>query len=165
MGVIAEPAVERFFKRVEFIDRWYDDGVVRTRCLVWTGNKRGGYGRFSVADPGRPSGRRLVEAHRWLYEHWFGPIPDGHDLDHLCHNADAACPGGRACEHRACLTHTQPVPHRTNLLRGQHVYRGQTHCKYDHEFTDENTKWVNGYRYCRACIRRRSREWAAKKRR
>jgi hypothetical protein len=83
MGYAPKPPEERFFKYVEFIDQWYDNGVTRTRCLVWTGGKRAGYGRFSIPDPSKPTGRRLVEAHRWLHERWNGPIPEGYDVDHL----------------------------------------------------------------------------------
>jgi hypothetical protein len=35
--------------------------------------------------------------------------------------------------------------------------RSRTHCKRGHEFTDENTRWYRGERYCRACGRERAR--------
>lgn len=31
-----------------------------------------------------------------------GLVPDGHDVDHTCHNPDVMCPGGPACLHRRC---------------------------------------------------------------
>lgn len=34
----------------------------------------------------------------------------------------------------------------------------KTHCKYGHEFTEENTAIYNGKRSCRKCYRRRLRE-------
>lgn len=51
-------------------------------CWIWTGIKHRTrrYGRFYVG--GR--GGRFVQAHRWAYEHFVGPIPDGLTIDHLC---------------------------------------------------------------------------------
>ncbi|WP_338185886.1 HNH endonuclease signature motif containing protein [Jatrophihabitans sp.] len=51
-------------------------------CWTWTGvrHRTRGYGRFYVG--GR--GGRYVQAHRWSYEHFVGPIPDGLEIDHLC---------------------------------------------------------------------------------
>lgn len=35
--------------------------------------------------------------------------------------------------------------------------RKRTHCKRNHEFTEENTRWYRGERYCRTCCRERMR--------
>jgi transcriptional regulator with XRE-family HTH domain len=40
----------------------------------------------------------------------------------------------------------------------------RTHCKYGHEFTEENTYVYRGSRYCRACVNRRTREYRQRKR-
>lgn len=49
-------------------------------CLVWTGTTNpDGYGQIAY------KGRRVV-AHRYAYERTHGPIPDGMDIDHICHN-------------------------------------------------------------------------------
>ena len=46
-------------------------------CWLWTGSRTvDGYGRFRL-----PSG--YVRAHRYAYQLWAGPIPDGLTLDHL----------------------------------------------------------------------------------
>lgn len=51
-----------------------------TRCWNWTGSiGAGGYGRF--AQDGKNK-----EAHRVSYELHKGAIPDGYQIDHICHN-------------------------------------------------------------------------------
>lgn len=44
------------------------------------------------------------------------------------------------------------------------VYRTRTHCEHGHEYTVENTLWLNNHRHrgCRACYRRRARITQAK---
>ena len=47
-------------------------------CWLWTSNlSQKGYGRFM-----RKNNR--MKAHRWAYEHFIGPIPEGLTIDHLC---------------------------------------------------------------------------------
>jgi hypothetical protein len=43
-------------------------------------------------------------------------------------------------------------------------FRLQTHCKYGHEYTPENTLWMHDHKHrgCRACYRRRGNEVKAK---
>jgi hypothetical protein len=43
------------------------------------------------------------------------------DLDHLCHNADLQCPGGRGCPHRRCVRpdHLEVVTRQVNVRRGR----------------------------------------------
>lgn len=49
-------------------------------CAVWTGNTgRGGYGRFVP-----PGSKKTVYAHRWIYEHTYGPLGDGLQACHRC---------------------------------------------------------------------------------
>mgnify|MGYP007071623989 FL=1 len=63
-------------------------------------------------------GKRMY-AHRAAWEVVNGPVPAGLVVDHRCHNADTACPGGPSCPHRRCCNpaHLEPVTHRTNLRR------------------------------------------------
>lgn len=114
-----------------------------TGCWIWTGSTdHNGYGQVR-----RNTVLRL--AHRWVYELFVGPVPEGLDLDHLCRV-------------RACCRpdHLEPVTRRVNILRGDipRLNRlravNRTHCKNGHEFTEENTH-VNaeGHRVCRACNR------------
>lgn len=44
----------------------------------------------------------------------------------------------------------------------RHANREKQFCKYDHEFTEENTYRHRGRRYCRACFARRQKERRAK---
>lgn len=71
-------------------------------CLMWTaGHLPRGYGRVWVDG-------RMAYAHRVAYAMYYGEVPDGMDLDHLCRNP-------------ACVNplHLEPVTRRVNLLRGR----------------------------------------------
>jgi HNH endonuclease len=60
------------------------------RCWQWTGQtNRNGYGVFWGGDyygGKRANGSVKVLAHRWAYEHFVGPIPDGMEVLHSCDN-------------------------------------------------------------------------------
>lgn len=68
----------------------------RGECLEWTGSRmRNGYGTTTV-------NRGSVLAHRYAWERANGPIPEGMEIDHICHN--------RACanvEHLRLVTSAQ----------------------------------------------------------
>lgn len=56
-------------------------------CWVWTaGRTPKGYGAFY------PHRRHQVAAHRWAYEHFVGPIPDGMYVLHSCDNPPCVNP-------------------------------------------------------------------------
>lgn len=77
-----------------------------TGCLLWTGCLgKGGYGSFRMpvaleAETG------LIVAHKFVYERWVGPVPEGLELDHLC-NTPACCNPD----------HLEPVTHAENMRR------------------------------------------------
>lgn len=130
-------------------------------CLLYTGTLNNtGYGQISVDGS-------LMLAHRAMYELTVGPIPDGMNLDHTCHNSDAACVGGSNCLHRRCINveHLEPVTGAENTRRGKSwaTNGSKTHCLRGHPFTDENTYVWHGRRDCRACNRelKRSRKAAS----
>jgi hypothetical protein len=134
-------------------------------CWIWTASTTGaGYGQF-YAGPKGDGSKRPALAHRVAYALEVGPIPDGKQLDHTCHNRDASCPGGRSCLHRRCVrpNHLEPVPQRTNLLRGKGpsaVNARKTHCPQGHPYDLLNTSFTeDGHRECRTCRSEQRRRW------
>lgn len=135
-------------------------------CWLWSGQVSEGYGRIHTV--GSAKDRIALLAHRAVYELYYGPIPKGLHLDHLCRV--------RHCVNPA---HLEPVTCQENVLRSPIAvaskWASRTHCEAGHEFTPENTRWRKRrdnpdktYRECRACRRiqdhaRRAAKRAAKK--
>lgn len=131
-------------------------------CWRWKSSlNSGGYGRFGT------NGVRQ-RAHRVSYEHFIGPIPEGREVDHLCHTADLSCSGGASCPHRACVNpqHLEVVSHRENCIRGRSraaENAAKSVCQYGHPLDGGNTYFTKtGGRHCRTCDRRRARESRAR---
>lgn len=54
-------------------------------CWLWTGHvTTNGYGVINLTYPGDK--QRGFRAHRYLFELYHGPIAEGLDIDHKCHN-------------------------------------------------------------------------------
>lgn len=143
---------ERFLAKIE-VDQ-------KTGCWMWTAScKDSGYGQFWIKEE-----QRCVPAHCWAYEFWIGPIPDGLDLDHTCHNSDTSCPGGRVCPHRKCVNpdHLEPETRRDNLLKGRGpaaMNAVKVRCLRGHSLSGPNLRIdSNGDRQCRTCDRYRARK-------
>ncbi|WP_374935540.1 HNH endonuclease signature motif containing protein [Streptomyces sp. SM13] len=120
-------------------------------CWIWTGIvDQYGYGKLR-------DGAHLGSAHRISHELFVGLIPEGLQVDHLCHNADDDCAGGDGCLHRRCVNpaHLEAVTKRTNLLRGKTIVAlaaSRTHCPKGHPYDEGNTVVQgDGKRRCRAC--------------
>lgn len=63
----------------ERFDKFYAP-IGKDLCWAWIGAKAGKYGVFTV-------NRRIVYAHRFQYERWYGKsIPDGMVVMHSCDN-------------------------------------------------------------------------------
>lgn len=138
--------VRRFWDKVQLADS-------RDGCWVWTGaqDQRGSYGRF------RTKGGRLgstTPAHRYIYDLFYGPIPVGYEVDHLCHN--------RPCVN---IFHLKAVPPEQNKPTGLYSKNGKkTHCPSGHPYNEENTQPLPSkadarWRKCRTCGRERARQY------
>lgn len=97
-----------------------------------------GYAKLTVGDRGIP-------LHRWAYEYFVGPIPEGLQLDHLCRVRHCVNP-----------EHLEPVTNQVNGLRGEGFaakQARQTHCKRGHLLEGDNLKPDKlGRRICKACV-------------
>jgi hypothetical protein len=124
-------------------------------CWEWTDHLKRGYGSASW------NGER-TGAHRFSYETFVGPIPDGLHIDHLCRN-------------RRCVNpeHLEPVTLGENSRRGV-LYPSITgirgcgrHGQIDGFIGESNNrgrgKRTRAWR-CRICQRERSRKSKAKRR-
>jgi hypothetical protein len=108
-------------------------------CWEYAAESRKGdsYRQVQLVEDGK---RVLRYAHRVMYEHLVGPIPDGMQLDHLCRN-------------RMCVNpdHLEPVTARENTRRATALI---TACPSGHAYDDQNTALTpEGRRYCRECKR------------
>lgn len=127
-------------------------------CWLWTGavsagrNGQKGYGVFTD-EKCRRSG-----AHACSYIISGRVIPKGYEVDHLCMVKLCVNP-----------SHLEAVTQAENRRRADVAYgirAAQTHCKHRHEYTPENTLWVDGgkHRACRTCTKARdAARWAARK--
>jgi len=113
--------------------------------LIWSGGKdRAGYGLANWQD----CPTRYVHRIAWIDA--YGPIPDGHEIDHTCFN--------RAC---FALKHLEIVTRSENNARKTARYHRKPICRHGHPWTDRTlyiTKtgdWV-----CRECRRIRERPMA-----
>jgi hypothetical protein len=119
---------------------------------------------------------RHTNAHVRSYEYFIGPVPEGHDVGHLCHDQDLSCQDWRICTHRQCVNpaHLKPMTRSDNLT--SRPWRKQF-CIRGHELSPENVYIIKqtGGRQCVPCkrmlvaakrekINARKRELAAMKR-
>lgn len=90
-----ESELARFMSRVELIPF--------STCWWWMG---------AITPEGYPSATvrgKTRRGHTAIYEHYFGPVPSGLCLDHICRN--------RSCVN---IAHLEVVTYSVNVLRGNH---------------------------------------------
>lgn len=119
---------DRFLSKIEKSD----DG-----CWIWTAFRdRGGYGKFGWNG-------RVGLAHRFAYEEFISPIPDGLTIDHLCRNPACVNPD-----------HLEPVTMAENIHRGMSPHMVIHHaqrCVRGHDYAT-HSRYRNGKRICcRTC--------------
>jgi hypothetical protein len=135
-------------------------------CWPWLMSIVGttGYGQYHNKMAGRSA------AHTYAYRQAIGPVPEGHQVDHTCHNSAVDCAGGKTCLHRQCCNpaHLEAVPGAENQRRADAPRnRGaqKTHCINGHLYDEANTCWIKvdrrgkmyDVRRCRVCNRDRVR--------
>lgn len=143
-------------------------------CWLWQGRiDKYGYARIGDGHIG----------HRYAYKAFVGPIPEGLDVDHVCHMAASACAPGASCPHRRCVNpqHLEPVTRAENNRRrwvaakksgiwsnghaGRRDGQKKSACIHGHEFTPANTRMrSDGGRACRTCVNQHKRERRARAR-
>lgn len=64
---------------------------------------------------------RQKYVHVYAYELAVGPVPDGHQIDHLCHTLTPTCVETETCPHRRCANpaHLEPVTPGENQRRAR----------------------------------------------
>ena len=105
--------------------------------LVWTGRRtHDGYAVY---------GSPTIYIHRWAWEQANGPIPEGHEVDHLCNMPFCVNPA-----------HLEPVtPTENQRRRSERI----TACKRGHPYTPENTYRQGTARSCKTCRREAGKRW------
>lgn len=125
--------------RVRSLPRWKAPGGIRIPHV-----DRLGYHNYDLYAGGQ---REKRKAHRLVAEAFLGPRMTGQVIRHLDGN-----PGNNTVQNLVYGTQSE------NLLdavrHGRNVQAAQTHCKYGHEFTTENTYLIppeRRRRECRTC--------------
>ncbi len=125
-----EPRDSRSFSLEQRL--WLRTVVDRAGCRLWMGNRnKWGYG--AISDKGQAR-----SVHRVSYSLFVGPIPEGHEVDHLCRVRNCWTPD-----------HLEAVTKVEHGRRSQNATK--THCPEGHEYGGVNLYEYKGGRYCRKC--------------
>lgn len=129
-----QPVEPRFLAKVKKTDT----------CWLWTAwIESNGYGRFWL--DGRQKG-----AHRVSYELYVGPIPDGHEVDHLCRVRHCVNP-----DHLEAVTAAENS-RRMAAVRTPYQ-ASMSACRNGHPYDDRNTAITPTGRACITCKREANR--------
>lgn len=150
---VPERVIQRIFERIE---KQPEGG-----CWIWPGATASGYGRVGWRENGEA---KWAAVHRVVWQELRGDIPEGSDLDHLCHRPEE-CRVAKECQHRKCCNpdHLEPVTRQENLARGGTIPAANaavTECPAGHLYSESNTfRDKEGRRYCRECVRAKNRAY------
>jgi hypothetical protein len=129
-----------------FIDKFKEDPS--TGCWVWQASLAHGYGQFW-------NGAHVMFAHRYSYETYIGPIPEGLVVDHLCRNRACVNPA-----HLRCVTRAENIMAPRSESRPA-VNLSKLFCP---QCGGDYTLHPRGQRYCIPCTRNYGKEFARKHR-
>jgi hypothetical protein len=143
LPILAAEIADTFWSRL-------DKSGGPTACWPWTGavDLSNGYGQLNWKAIG---GRRRTHVVAWeIANNQEVPKDEAGrklDVDHLCHNRDTSCAGGKTCKHRLCCNPLHLEPKTTGLNKDSADYprkRGifREQCRFGHAFTEENTIWT-----------------------
>ena len=121
-------------------DRFRQRLIKSDGCWGWTGATSPSTG-YSVFVTGHSS---RTYAHRFSYELFKGPIPNGYQIDHLCRNRPCVNPD-----------HLEAVTQQENIRRARSGF-----CIRGHDLSDPTHLYIrpdNGKNMCRTCSAIRSR--------
>jgi hypothetical protein len=119
-------------------------------CIEWQGKRNAqGYGMTSHKG-------RHMSAHRKAWFLTFGAIDGDLCVLHRCDNPPCINP-----KHLFLGTHADNAADRDAKGRngGDTRRKRTTHCANGHEYTDENTYTYKRTRYCRECVRAKTRRY------
>jgi hypothetical protein len=125
---------------VSDIVRFWSKVEKTSDCWLWKAGRlhlRGGYGEVHWNG-------KTQRAHVVAYVLSIGPVPTGHELDHLCQNTACVRPD-----------HLEPV------TRAEHARRTaarRTHCPRGHDREEHSYRRPDGRRECRPCATEKQRE-------
>lgn len=117
-----------------------------SECLDPGFGHENGDGYVRIIDKPRPRGGQYVMRHRWFWELFNGPIPEGMELDHLCKNR-------RCCnhEHLELITRTDHAittnkeRYEDTIALGVKLLRGGKPKGYVCEVTNRKLATINSW--------------------
>lgn len=106
-----------------------------------SGHKYAVFTRVTDAGPER----RTYQVHRLVMLAFVAPCPEGMQVRHL--DGD---PANNRLTNLAFGTAAQNARDRDEV-HGRNHHSNKTHCPQKHEYSEENTYWYQGHRYCIPC--------------